>query len=427
MGKKLIWHTEKRRTKDLIPYAKNPRLITDDQMHVLEKSLKDFEYVELVAINLDGTIIVGHQRVEAMKRLGRGEEEIEVRVPNRQLTEKEFKAYLLISNRSGGTFDWDILKTDFDDIELLLGSGFDSGDLSHIFDDNLEVTDDSFNEEIELKKIKKTDIKLGDIFSLGKNHFLICADSTDPNTVKKLVGKNKIDLINIDFPYNLGVDYSAGLGGKQNYGGSMNDKKSDPEYKKFLTDILGNALSVTKEDCHVFAWLDEKYIGMMQEIFKTLNINFKRLCLWAKGSHNPTPQIAFNRAVELCMYGIIGKPFLSDKIKNLTEFQNKEIGTGNRLIDDIMDIFQIWLVKRLPGNEYEHSTMKPPTLYEKSLRRCSKVGDAVLDLTAGSGSLMVACEALKRRSYLAEIEPIFCQLIINRFKQISNEKVTKLN
>ena len=129
MSKKLIWHTEKRRVKDLVPYAKNPRLITDNQMHVLEESLKDFEYVELVAINLDGTIIVGHQRVEAMKRLGRGEEEIEVRVPNRQLTEKEFKAYLLISNRSGGTFDWDILKTDFDDIELLLGSGFDSGDL----------------------------------------------------------------------------------------------------------------------------------------------------------------------------------------------------------------------------------------------------------------------------------------------------------
>jgi DNA modification methylase len=127
------------------------------------------------------------------------------------------------------------------------------------------------------------------------------------------------------------------------------------------------------------------------------------------------------------MYGIKGKPFLSDKIKNLSEFQNKEIGTGNRLIDDIMDIFQIWLVKRLPGNEYEHSTMKPPTLYEKSIRRCSKPGDLVLDLTAGSGSLLIACEALKRQARLAEIEPIFCQLIINRFKKISNEKVIKLN
>jgi len=426
MSKKLLWKTEKRKINEILPFSRNPRQITEGQMETLKQSLKKFNVVELPAINADGTIVAGHMRIKALQILGRGEEEIEVRVPNRQLTEKEFKEYLLLSNRSGGIFDWDILKTDFD-IDLLLETGFDSGDLSHIWDDNLEVTDDNFNEEAEIKKIKKTDIKPGDMFSLGKNHFLICADSTDPNTVKKLIGREKIDLINIDFPYNLGVDYSTGLGGKQNYGGTMNDKKPDSEYRKFLADILGNALSVAKKDCHVFAWLDEKYIGMMQEIFKTLGINFKRLCLWAKGSHNPTPQIAFNRAVELCMYGIIGKPFLSDKIKNLTEFQNKEIGTGNRLIDDIMDIFQIWLVKRLPGNEYEHSTMKPPTLYEKSIRRCSKPGDAVLDLTAGSGSLMVACEALKRRAYLAEIEPIFCQLIINRFKQISNEKVTKLN
>ncbi|MFA5696790.1 MAG: DNA modification methylase [Bacilli bacterium] len=422
---KLVWHTEKRKVKSLIPYDKNPRNITKTQEDQLDSSVDTYGYVELVAINTDGVIIAGHRRVESLKRLGRGEEEIEVRVPNRKLSEKEFRAYLLISNRSGGTFDFEKLASDFD-IDELLTAGFDSLDLSNIFDDNLEVFNDEFNEEKEIKEAKKTNIKLGDMFSFG-SHFLICGDSTNPEVVKRLVGKNKIDLINIDFPYNIGIDYNSGLSGKQNYGGKINDKKSDAEYKKFLTDILSNALSVTKDDCHIFTWLDEKYIGMMQEIHRSLNINFKRLCLWAKGSHNPTPQIAFNRAVELCMYSIKGKPYLSDKIKNLTEFQNKDITTGNRLIDDIMDIFQIWLVKRLPGSLYEHSTMKPPTLYEKSLRRCSKPGDGVLDLTAGSGSLMVACEALKRRAYLADVEPAFCQLILNRFSKISNEKIIKLN
>jgi DNA modification methylase len=363
--------------------------------------------------------------MKALQLLGRGKEKIEVRVPNRQLTDKEFRDYLLTSNRSGGSWDWEKLAAEFDLGELLT-AGFDSLDLSNIFDDSLSVEDDSFDEKEEMKKAKTTDIKSGDMFSFG-GHTLICSDSTDPNTVKKLVGKEKIDVCNIDFPYNIGVDYSAGIGGKQNYGGTISDKKSDTEFQEFLTSILGNALSVAKADVHVFAWLDEKYIGVMQEIFKSLGIGFKRLCLWAKGSHNPTPQIAFNRCVELCAYGTKGKPYLSDKVKNLTEFQNKDINTGNRLIDDILDILQIWLVKRLPGNQYEHSTMKPPSLYEKSLRRCSKVGDKVLDLTAGSGSLMVACEALKRRAYLAEIEPVFCQLIINRFKKISNEKVIKLN
>ncbi len=424
--KKLIWHTEFRKIKDLIPYAKNPRTLSETQLEGLKRSLKKFNIAELPCINTNGTLVAGNQRVLALSLLGRGDEEIEVRVPNRALSEAEFRDYLLTSNRSGGSWDFEKLAADFDLGELLT-AGFDSLDLGNIFDDNLEVNDDEFNEEKEVKKAKGTNIKPGDMFSLG-NHIVICGDSTDPNTVQKLVGENRIDLVNIDFPYNIGIDYSAGLGGKQNYGGTINDKKTDVDYQAFLTSILKNAMSVTKEDAHVFTWLDEKYIGTMEDVFKTVGIDFKRLCLWAKNLHNPTPQIAFNRAVELCMYGAKGKPFLSDMIKNLTEFQNKEIASGNRLIDDILDMFNIWLVKRLPGSEYEHPTMKPPTLYEKSLRRCSRPGDAVLDLTAGSGSLMVACEALKRRSYLAEIEPVFCQVIINRFKKLNpNEKIIKLN
>jgi DNA modification methylase len=422
----LVWRTEKRRVNDLLPYEKNPRKITDKQMEDLKESLKKFNLAELPAINLDGKIAAGHQRIKALQLLGRGEEEIEVRTPNRKLTPSEFKQYLLTSNRSGGSWDWEILASDFD-IDTLLTAGFDSTDLSNIFDDSLEVTDDDIDFEKELGEAKTTDIKRGDMFAFGR-HRLICGDSTDSNTVKRLVGNEKIDIINIDFPYNIGVDYSTGIGGKQNYGGNTNDKKSDVEYREFLTSILRNALSVSKADCHVFGWLDEKYIGMMQEVYKALSIEFKRLCLWAKGAHNPTPQIAFNRCVELCMYGIKGTPYLSDKVKNLTEFQNKDIGTGNRLIDDVLDMLNIWLVKRLPGNEYEHPTMKPPTLYEKSIRRCSKANDTVLDLTAGSGSLMVACDALKRRAYLAEIEPIFCQVILNRFQKLNpNEKIAKLN
>jgi len=422
---KLEWRTERRKVKDLVPYKDNPRTLSATQLEGLKRSLKKFNLAELPAINTDGTLVAGNQRVLALSLLGRGDEEIEVRVPNRPLTEAEFRDYLLTSNRSGGSWDFEKLAQEFN-LEELLTAGFDSIDLSNIFDDNLEVTDDELDIEKELKEAEKTDIKQGDRFSLGM-HTLICGDSTDRNVVTKLVGDNRIDIINIDYPYNIGVDYSAGISGTKNYGGGINDSKSDPEFRKFLADILGNALSVSSDNCHVFTWLDEKYIGMMQDVFQSVGVDFKRLCLWAKNNHNPTPQIAFNRAVELCMYGTKGRPHLSGKYKNLTEFQNKEIASGNRLIDDILDMFQIWLVKRLPVNEYMHPTMKPPTLYEKSLRRCSKPGDKVLDLTAGSGSLLVACEALKRQAFLAEIEPAFCQVIINRFQNISHEPVIKLN
>ncbi len=426
MSKKpLVWRTIKRRVNDLLPYDKNPRVISDKQMNDLKESLKKFNLAEIPAINLDGKICAGHMRVKALQLLGRGEEIIEVRTPSRKLTPSEFKQYLLTSNRVHGDFDWNILASDFD-IDTLLASGFDS-DLAQIFDDSLEVSDDDFNEEIEVKKAKDTDIKIGDMFSLG-SHTLICSDSTDPNTVKKLVDKEKIDVINVDFPYNLGISYDTGISGKQNYGGTIDDKKSNVDYRKFVKDILANALSVSKPDCHVFTWLDEKYIGTFQEIFKEVGIDFKRLCFWVKSNQNPTPQIAFNRAVELCMYSVKGKPFLSSSVKNLNEVLNKEIGTGNRLIDDIMDMFQIWLAKRVASNLYEHPTMKPPSLYEKSLRRCSKPGDRILDLCGGSGSLLIASECLKRKAYIAEIEPVFCQVIINRFKKLNpNAKVTKLN
>jgi DNA modification methylase len=89
-------------------------------------------------------------------------------------------------------------------------------------------------------------------------------------------------------------------------------------------------------------------------------------------------------------------------------------------------MLDIWLIKRLPANEMEHPTEKPPSLYEKSLRRCSRPGDIILDETAGSGSLMVACEQLKRTAYLVDVEPIFCQLILNRYEKLTNTKPKKI-
>jgi DNA modification methylase len=423
---KLEWKTEKRRVNDLLPYEKNPRKITDTQMEGLKESLKKFNLSEIPACNTDGKIVAGHQRVKALQLLGRGEEMIEVRIPNRKLTANEFKEYLLTSNRSGGSWDWEILASDFD-IDTLLIAGFDSTDLTNIFDDNLEVTDDNFDEEKELGNIKETDIKTGDIFQLGR-HRLTCGNSQDDEVIAKLMDGKFADMINTDPPYNIGLSYNKGVGNKANYGGTTNDNKSESEYEAFLNTLIHNGLNVSKPDTHIFFWCDERYVGLLQHLYRAQGIDSKRLCIWVKSSANPTPGVAFNKVTEYCVYGTRGKPYLSDKVKNLHEILNKEMTTGNRLTEDIMDMLNIWLVKRLPSQEYAHPTQKPPTLHEKALRRCSRPGDIVLDLTGGSGSILSACEQLKRTAYVCEMEPIFCQLIINRFKQLSpNEKVTKLN
>ena len=421
---KLKWHNETRMVKELMPYEKNPRKISPEQTENLKKSLKKFNLVEIPAIDTNNRILAGHQRLMILQLLGRSEEFIDVRVPNRKLTEKEFRQYLLTSNRVGGEWEWEKLK-EFN-IEMLMDIGFDDSDLSNIWDDALGVEDDEWDAEREIQKIKKTDIKIGDKFKLGQ-HVLLCNDATDPNTAKILMGKTRANIINTDVPFNINLSYQSGIGNKKNYGGKTNDKKTDEDYRLFLKNIIKNSLSVAHQDCHVFIWSDEKNIGVLQELYKEAGVDQKRLCVWLKNNQNPTPQIAFNKIAEFCLYGTRGKPYLSDRIKNLNEIMNKEVTTGNRLTDDILDLFNIWLVKRLPGNQYEHPTQKPPTLYEKSLRRCSKPGDIVLDLCAGSGSLMVACEQLKRTAYLVEIEPIFSQLIINRYEQLTKTKAKKLN
>ena len=194
MAKKIVWKTVKRKVSDLIPYEKNPRKINEKQMKDLKRSLRKYNLAELPAINLDGVVIAGHQRIKALHLLGRGDEEIEVRIPNRQLTEAEFKDYLIVSNKSGGSWDFQGLAENFD-IDALSLAGFEDDELGDIFADSLHVEDSKTSDEEEAKKIKKTNIKRGDLFALGK-HRLLCGDALDPKTVKKLMGDARADLVN---------------------------------------------------------------------------------------------------------------------------------------------------------------------------------------------------------------------------------------
>ncbi|MDD2495670.1 MAG: site-specific DNA-methyltransferase, partial [Tissierellia bacterium] len=170
----------------------------------------------------------------------------------------------------------------------------------------------------------------------------------------------------------------------------------------------------------------KKYIGMLQRLYEELRISNKRVCLWVKNGMGLTPNIAFNKCYEPCLYGIKGKPYLSN-IKNLNEILNKEVDPGNRTLEDIIDIFDIWLAKRDVTTEYEHPTQKPLSLHEEPLKRCTKVGDVVLDMCAGSGSTLLACEQLNRVCYSIEMSPIFCQLIINRFQKFYGTDAVKIN
>lgn len=426
MPTKLSWSTKKRRVRDLLPFKHNPRSLSPKQRDDLIRSIKKFGLVEIPAINQDGKIIAGHQRIAVLQLLDKGNEFIDVRVPNRPLTKKEYEQYLLTSNRVHGDWDYEMLSHYFD-IDTMLVSGFDDNDLSVIFADTLEITDDEFDVDAELKKIKKPKAKLGDLYALGP-HRLICGDALDSGTVKKLVGKTKIDMTYSDPIYNIALDYNAGVGGKASYGGTVLDVKPDTEYRSFLKSSMENALSVMKPNAHMYYWCDQRYIGLVQSLFAELDLDNKRVCMWIKGPANPVPTVAFGKCYEPVVYATRGKPYLAPVSLNLGEVLNKELGpSGNKLLDDIMDLMDIWLAKRIAGNEYQHATQKPVTLHERPITRCTKPGDAILDLFGGSGSTLLAADAMKRVCFMAEIEPIFIDLIIRRYERATSIKARKLH
>jgi DNA modification methylase len=407
----------------LKPALYNPRVMDAKQESDLTASLKQFGIIDPIIANSNkdrlNIVIGGHQRLKIALKLGYKE----IPVVYLDLSEEKEKILNLRLNKNTGSWDLELLKNF--EIGTLLDVGFDTEEIGMIWNDVLEIEDDAFDETKELENIKTTDIKPGDLFALG-NHKLLCADSTKAESTKTLMGNEKAQMIYTDSPYNIKLDYNKGLGGKKNYGGHVNDAKSDSEFREFLKQTMLNAIAFSQPDVHFFYYCDQKSIGLIQSLYSELGIKNQRVCLWIKNGFNVTPQVAFNKCYEPCVYGIIGKPYLAP-INNLNEILNKEIGTGNRTIDDIMDGLDIWLAKRLPGQDYEHATSKPPTLHEKALRRCTRINDIVLDLFGGSGSTLIACEQLKRRAYLVEKENIFCQLIINRFEKLTGLKARLLN
>lgn len=396
------------------PNEYNPRQHTKEQTEQLKTSIERFGMVDpLICNNAKGresTLIAGHFRLEVAKSLGYKEVPVIFVTMNDVEREKELNLRL---NKNTGEFDFEKLQAI--ELTLLLDVGFDYKALDGLWD--RKPKQEAFDFVEPKKKDKKPVTKLGDLILLGE-HRLICGDSTKFETIARLCGDERADMIMSDPIYNISIDYNKGIGGKQSYGGTVNDSKSDNEYVVFLRASMSAALPFTKPDTHVFYWCDQVYIWAIQMLYHELGIQNKRVCLWVKNGHNPTPGVAFNKCYEPCVYGIKGKPALTKPHTKLNEVMNLEAGTGNEMLDNL----DLWLVKRLPGNEYEHSTMKPPELYEKAIRRCTKSGQIILDSFSGSGSTLIAAEGLKRRVFAVELEPAFCDLTIKRFEALTGQK-----
>lgn len=412
-SQKLVWNAEVRLVENLVIWNENPRTITEVAFLKLVKRIKERGFHSSIIIDTDNTILSGNQRKTALEHLGI--QEVNVLVPNRKLTDDERKKIALESNLNDGEWDYSALKSF--ELGTLVDVGFDAISLAKFWDEDNEVQDDIFDVEKELKKITDPKTKLGNVIRLG-NHKIICGDSTKQETLSRLFKTEQASMIYSDPVYNIHIDYAGGFNGKKGYGGNVNDTRTFEEYKTFIRDSLQCALSVSRQNIHVFYWCDSVYIGLIQEIYRSLGVVNKRVCLWLKNNQNPVPKVAFNKVYEPTVYGVRGKPYLAENITNTHEVLNKEAGTGNELLE----FTDVWTSKRLASKDYEHATSKPPTLHEKAIKRCTKPNDIILDSFLGSGSTLLAAEQLGRRVYGCELEPRFCDLIIKRYEALTGNK-----
>jgi DNA modification methylase len=385
----------------LIPYAKNSRTHSPEQVAQIAASIKEFGFRNPILVDGVG-IIAGHGRLMAALKLNLD------KVPTidcSDMTASQKKAYIIADNKLAMNAGWDMdfLKLELQELEDadfdLTLTGFDDKELDALLN-VIEGTDGLTDEDAVPETPVEPKTKLGDIYILG-NHRLMCGDSTSTDAVDKLMEFGKADMVFTDPPYNM--DFTGGIhadGSKSfnaKHGSIKNDKMSQTEAEDFFDAIN----SIIYAYC-VGAFYITFYRLGIGEYWKSLertNLKVRSLIIWDKGNHTLSNSDYMSK-YEPIFYGWTG--------------DNHNFYGGNNGMD-------IWEIKRTSKNTL-HPTMKPVELIEKALEDASKSGNTVLDLFGGSGSTMIACEKLGRKSRLMELDPKYCDVIVKRWEDFTGKK-----
>jgi len=400
----LKWETKKVKVKDLIQLDINPRKISEDKKQKLVESLEKFNLVEIPAVNTDLQIIGGNQRVTALLLVGRGEEEIDVRFPNRKLTKKEVKEYAIISNTHAGEFDFEILDLEFADISIgELGFEIEGWDDWKNKQDTLlagEAQEDDFDVPVGGSE---TDIVLGDLFEIGE-HRLLCGDSTCSDTVAKLMNGEKADMVFTDPPY--GVSYTGGHNEKKRKG-IENDTLQGKDLTNLFRDSLMNADLFSKDYSAFYIWYANGKAVETFLSFSELNLEVRAVICWYKVKSGLGAFMSqYIPNYEPCIYAF--------KKGNSPQWFGKS------------DEKTVWELKKESRNDY-HPTQKPVELPSRAIGNSSKLQDIIYDCFLGSGSTMVASHQLKRKCYGMELDCRYADVIVKRMLKLDKTLKIKKN
>lgn len=369
----------------------NPRAIKDDKLKKLIQSIKDFpKMLEIrpIVVNDDMVVLGGNMRLRACKEAGLKEIYI---IKASELTEDEQRQFIIKDNVSGGEWDWDMLKMGWD-LQELDNWGLDIPD----FGETIKTEEDDYDVP---EGGVETDIVLGDLFEIGE-HKLLCGDSTQTDTFSRLFGQELADMVITDPPYNVAYE------GKTKEALTIqNDSMGDSDFYQFLYDFYTALAAYTKAGGAWYVWHADSEGANFRLAMKNAGIMVKQCLIWVKNSMVMGRQ-DYQWKHEPCLYGWkegAAHKWCSDrKQTTVLEFQR-------------------------PSRNAEHPTMKPIELFSYQIQNSSEPGDIVADAFGGSGTTMVACHQIKRKAYVVEFDPKYCQVIVDRMRKLDPNIKIKRN
>ena len=380
----------------LLPYARNARTHDDAQVAQIAASIKEFGFNNPILIADDQSIVAGHGRLAAARKLGLAEVPV-VRLSH--LSDTQRKAYILADNRLALNAGWDndLLKLELQELEIegvdLEMLGFSKEELDGLLN-SLESTEGLTDEDAVPEPPEEPITKPGDIWILGR-HRLMCGDSTSIDHLEKLCNGQQVDMWLTDPPYN--VAYEGGTKEKLTI---KNDSMDDDQFRQFLRDAYTAADAVMKSGAVFYIWHADLEGYNFRGAAKDCGWVVRQCLIWKKSSLVMGRQ-DYHWKHEPCLYGW------------------KE-GAGHLWAADRKQTTILEFDK--PSRNGEHPTMKPVALFEYQMLNNTKGGDIVLDSFGGSGTTLVAAEKNGRVAYLMELDPKYCDVIVKRWEEFTGQK-----
>ena len=369
----------------LVPYVNNARTHSPEQIQKLRSSLREFGFINPVIIDRDYGVIAGHGRILAAK------EEHIPEVPcvfADHLTEAQKKAYIIADNRMAMDAGWDeeLLRVEIEalqgmDFDPLL-TGFDEKELSKLFDDGKDVTDDGFDLAVALEKASF--VERGDVWTVGR-HRLVCGDATNADDVALLMNGNRANLLLTDPPYGVSFKSSDGLT-------IQNDSLKNEEFYTFLLSAFKNAAEHMEKGGAAYVFHADTEGLNFREAFIDAGFHLAGCCIWVKDSL-VLGRSDYQWQHEPVLYGFLqnGKHAWYSDRKQTT----------------------VWQFAKPKRNE-NHPTSKPLDLLGYPIGNSTQENAVVLDPFGGSGSTMMACQQMNRVCCMMELDEKYASVILRR-------------